>query len=103
MELQSEFQVLGQKIVVKTKEEAELAEMALEIVNRKVEELKNKATHLATHQVYILALVEVASDLVKDRKMIDNYRHELDVKCSYLLAELGQSEKPKNKSKVKAV
>ena len=103
MGAKKEFEVLGQKIVVRTQEEADLALHALEIVNKKIEALKEKTPHLAPHQLSVLALVEVAGDLVKDRKVMDDYRHELDQKCSYLLTALGNVEGHKNAKKSKAV
>ncbi len=100
---QREFHLLGQKIVVKTQEEAELAQHALEVANKKVEALKLAAPKLAPHQLAILALVEVAGDLVKDRKIMDDYRRDLDEKCSYLLIELNSNEHSKSNPKSKAV
>ena len=88
-----DFSLLGQKIVVKTEEEANLAEHAIQLANQKVQELRLRAPHLAPHQLSILALVEIAGDLVKDRKAMDDYRRELEVKCSYLLTELELSSK----------
>ena len=85
---QYEFNILGQKIVVKDQEAAELAEIAIKIVNEKISNIQSQKPLLSPQQVAILALLEVAGCLVQDRKSMDEYRHELDRKCSSLMTEL---------------
>ena len=87
---QHEFNILGQKIVIKNKEEAELATLAIKIVNEKVAEIQEKSPLLSPQQIATLALLEVAGNLVKDRKAIDEYRDELDRKCSSLMTEMSK-------------
>lgn len=87
-----DFQLLGQKIVVKTKEEADLAAMAIQIAHEKVNELKIKSPQLGPQALSVLALVEVAADLVLERKKMHEYREELDRKCTTLMTELSQVE-----------
>jgi cell division protein ZapA (FtsZ GTPase activity inhibitor) len=87
---QHEFNILGQKIVIKNKEEAELASLAIKIVNEKVAEIQEKSPLLGPQQIAVLALLEVAGSMVKDRKSIDEYREELDRKCSSLMTEMSK-------------
>ena len=87
-----EFNILGQNIVIKNKEEAELADVAFKIVNQKLQQIQNEKVLLGPIQVAVLALLEIAGDLVKDRKAMDDYRAELDLKCSALMNELNKSE-----------
>jgi cell division protein ZapA (FtsZ GTPase activity inhibitor) len=87
---QHEFNLLGQKIVIKNQEEAELATLAIKIVNEKVSEIQERNPMLGPQQISVLALLEVAGNLVKDRKSIDEYRHELDRKCSSLMTEMSK-------------
>jgi cell division protein ZapA (FtsZ GTPase activity inhibitor) len=87
---QQEFNLLGQKIVVKSSDEAELAKMAIQLVNQKVDELKEKNPLMGPQQIAVLALLEIAGSLVKDRQSIDEYRHELDRRCSMLMTEISK-------------
>jgi cell division protein ZapA (FtsZ GTPase activity inhibitor) len=83
-----EFNLLGQKIVIKDQNEAELASLAIDIVNEKIAEITREKPMMGPQQVAVLALMEVAGSLVKDRQMIDLYREELDRKCSSLMHEI---------------
>ena len=85
-----EFNILGQKVVIGNQAEAELASVALKLVNEKISEIQNERPLLGPSQVAVLALLEIAGSLVKDRKAIDHYREELDRKCSSLMAELNR-------------
>ena len=87
---QHEFNILGQKIVIKNQEEAELASLAVRIVNDKLAEIQEKSPLLGPQQIAVLALLEIAGNLVKDRHSIDEYRHELDRKCSSLMTEMSK-------------
>ena len=91
---QYEFNILGQKIVVKNQAEADLATLALKIVNEKVSEIQDKNPLLGPQQIAVLALLEVAGHMVKDRKSIDEYREELDRKCSLLMTEMAKLNRP---------
>ncbi|MBS1960320.1 MAG: cell division protein ZapA [Bdellovibrionales bacterium] len=88
--MEYKFEILGQKIVVKNKEEADLAEIAMKIVNQKVDDIKSKCPQWGPQQIAVLALLEVAGEMVKDRKSIDQYREELDKKCSSLMTEIAK-------------
>ena len=83
-----EFNLLGQKIVIKDQNEANLASLAIGIVNEKIAEITSEKPMLGPQQVAVLALMEVAGSLVKDRQMIDQYREELDRRCSSLMLEI---------------
>ena len=87
---QFEFNILGQKIVIKSAEEAALAEVAVKIVDEKLKVLQDAKPLLSPQQISILALLEIAGDLVKNRSLIDEYRRELDQKCSLLLQDLDE-------------
>ena len=89
--MEYQFEILGQKIVVADKEQADLAEIALKIVNQKVDEIKAKRPQWGPQQVSVLALLELAGEMVKDRKSIDQYRHELDKKCTTLMTEISKA------------
>ena len=89
-DFQNEFELLGQKIVVKTEEESILAKNAIALAKKKVQEIRTKNPQLVSHQLAVLALLEVSGDLVRDRKKMNRYREELDQKCSDLLANLAQ-------------
>ena len=90
-EKQFEFNILGQKIVIKNSEEAAVAEVAVGMVNEKLKRIQDSKPLLSPQQVSILALLEIAGDLVKDRSLIDQYRKELDQKCSDLLLDLNRT------------
>lgn len=85
-----EFNILGQKIVIKDSGEAELASVAIKIVNEKVNEIQSSKPLLGPQQVAVLALLEIAGNLVKDRHLIDQYREELDRKCTSLMKEISR-------------
>lgn len=89
------FEILGQKIVVANKEEADLAEIALKIVNQKVDAIKEKRPQWGPQQIAVLALLEIAGEMVKDRKSIDQYREILDKKCSTLMSEIAKVSSPR--------
>lgn len=86
-----EFNILGQKIVIKDSAEAAMAAVAIEIVNAKVSELQDAKPMLAPQQIAVLALLEIAGNLVKDRHLIDQYREELDRKCTSLMKEISRA------------
>ena len=87
-----ECNLLGQKIVIKdtekNRDERESAVQAIQIAKEKVLEIQTGKPNLNSQQIAVLALVEMACSLVKDRKMIDQYREELDRKCSSLMDEV---------------
>ena len=85
-----EFSILGQKVVIQNQTEADLASVALKLVNEKLAEIHASKPLLGPNQVAVLALLEIAGNLVKDRKSIDHYREELDKKCSHLMNELAR-------------
>ena len=85
-----EFNILGQKIVIKDKTEAELASVAINIVNDKIHEIQAAKPLLGPQQVAVLALLEIAGNMVKDRQNIDQYRDELDRKCTSLMREISK-------------
>lgn len=91
-----EYEILGQKIVITNPDEAELASYALRLVNEKVLEIKNQKPHLSPQQTAVLALLQLAGDLVKDRRSIDQYRRELDQRCSALMQEVSSVISAKN-------
>ena len=86
-----EFNLLGQKIVIKDQTEADLASLAIHIVNEKVAEIQAAKPMMGPQQIAVLALMEVAGNLVKDRQAIDQYRQELDRRCTSLMNELSTS------------
>jgi cell division protein ZapA (FtsZ GTPase activity inhibitor) len=83
-----EYEILGQKIVITNPQEAELASFALQIVNEKIEELKIEKPLLGPQQLAVLALLHIAGNMVKDRQSMDQYRRELDDRCSALMLEV---------------
>jgi len=85
-----EFSILGQKVVIQNQTEADLASVALKLVNEKLAEIQAAKPLLGPNQIAVLALLEIAGNLVKDRKSIDHYREELDKKCSHLMTELAR-------------
>ncbi len=85
--MEHQFEVLGQKIAVANQEQADLAKIALKIVNQKIDEIKSKRPHWGPQQIAVLALLEIAGEMVQDRKSIDLYRAELDKKCSQLMKQ----------------
>lgn len=88
--MEYKFEILGQKIVIADKEQADLAEIALKIVNQKVDDIRAKKPQLSPQQIATLALLEVAGEMVKDRKSIDQYREVLDKKCTSLMTEIAK-------------
>jgi hypothetical protein len=83
-----EFTILGQKVVIQDQAEADLAGVALKVVNERISAIQSAKPLLGPSQVAVLALLELAGNLVRDRKSIDTYREELDRKCTILMAEL---------------
>jgi hypothetical protein len=85
-----EFTILGQKVVIQDQAQADLATVALKEVNQRILEIQSAKPLLGPNQVAVLALLEIAGNLVRDRKSIDSYREELDRKCSILMTELSK-------------
>ncbi len=85
-----EFTILGQKVVIQDQAQADLATVALKVVNERISEIQSMRPLLGPSQVAVLALLEIAGNLVRDRKSIDSYREELDRKCSILMTELAR-------------
>ncbi|CAN5951489.1 unnamed protein product [Sphagnum jensenii] len=83
-----EFNILGQKIVIKDQAEAALASVAVQIVNEKLNEIQASKPLLGPQQIAVLALLEIAGNLVKDRAAMDQYRSELDQKCTSLMKDI---------------
>jgi cell division protein ZapA (FtsZ GTPase activity inhibitor) len=98
-----EFEILGQKIVISNPEEAELANFALQIVNEQILEMKTQHPNLSQQQTAVLALLNVAGKLVKDRRTMDEYRHELDQRCTALMTEVTQILTKKNGDRTEVV
>jgi cell division protein ZapA (FtsZ GTPase activity inhibitor) len=83
-----EFNIFGQKIVIKDQAEAELAAQAIQIVNEKIAEIQSSKPLMGPQQLSVLALLEIAGNLVKDREIINQYRVDLDRKCTTLLQQI---------------
>lgn len=83
-----EFHVLGQQVMISDPAQAKLAVQAFHLVHEKVEEIRSKRPLLGPTQISVLALMELAGNLVRERQEIDAYRTELDRKCSELMSEL---------------
>jgi cell division protein ZapA (FtsZ GTPase activity inhibitor) len=86
-----EFNLLGQKIVIKDQAEAELASIAIQFVNEKVSELQAQKPMMGPQQLAVLTLLEISGMLVKDRQTIDQYRNELDLRCNALMTEIASA------------
>jgi len=84
----SEHEILGQKIVITKPDEVELASFAIQLVNERVKAIQAAKPLLGPQQVAVLALLEIAGNLVKDRRSMDEYRRELDERCSALMLEV---------------
>jgi cell division protein ZapA (FtsZ GTPase activity inhibitor) len=93
-----EYEILGQKIVIANPDEQELASYALKLVNEKILEIRSHKPQLSSQQTAVLALLQLAGDLVKDRRSIDQYRHELDERCSALMQEVSSALSAKTSS-----
>jgi hypothetical protein len=85
-----EFSILGQKLVITDPAQVELAAHAVQIVHAKVEEIRAQKPLWGPQQISILALLEIAGSLVRERQSIDAYRKELDRRCSDLMSELSR-------------
>jgi cell division protein ZapA (FtsZ GTPase activity inhibitor) len=85
-----EYEILGQKIVISNSKEAELASFAIQIVNDKIKDLQLEKPLLGPQQLAVLALLHIAGDMVKDRRSMDEYRKQLDERCSVLMQEVSQ-------------
>lgn len=85
-----ELEILGQKIVMSNPAEAELASFAVQIVNEQIAKIQKEKPLLGPQQVAVLALLEIAGNQVKDRRSMDEYRRELDARCSALMMEVSQ-------------
>jgi len=85
-----EFSILGQKLVIADPDQAELASHAIQIVHAKVEEIRAQKPFWGPNQISVLALLEIAGNLVRERKSIDAYREELDRRCSDLMGVLSR-------------
>ncbi len=83
-----EFTVMGHKVVIQDPAEAELAALALGLVNETIDRIQSRQHGLTAPQITTLALLEIAGNLVKDRQAIDRYRSELDRKCTALMGEI---------------
>ena len=86
-----EYEILGQKIVISNHEEADLAFYALQIVNDNIKELQKEKPLLGPQQIAVLALLQIAGSMVKDRRSMDEYRQKLDDRCSALIQEVSQT------------
>lgn len=96
-----EYEILGQKIVISNPEEAELASYAIDIVDEKLKQIRDQKPNLSREQTAVLALLQIAGDLVKDRRTMDEYRYELDQRCTSLMTEVASilSRKDANQEK----
>jgi len=86
----SEYEILGQKIVISKSDELELAGFAIQLVNEKIKAIQSEKPLLGPQQTAVLALLEIAGSLVKDRRSMDEYRKQLDERCSALMLEVSQ-------------
>jgi cell division protein ZapA (FtsZ GTPase activity inhibitor) len=86
--LNQEFSILGQKIVIPDPAEAGTAREAFELVNAKIEELRSKKPLLGPAQLSVLALLELAGSMARDRRAFEAYRGELDRRVEKLMEEL---------------
>lgn len=87
----SEYEILGQKIVITNPEEMELANFALQLVNEKIREIQKEKPLIGPQQTAVLALLQIAGNLVKDRRSMDEYRRQLDERCSALMHEVSHA------------
>jgi cell division protein ZapA (FtsZ GTPase activity inhibitor) len=88
--MEYQFEILGQKIVVANQDEADLARIAMKIVQQKVDDIRAKKPQWGPQQLAVMALVDLAGEMVKDRKSMDQYREELDKRCSLLMTKVSK-------------
>ena len=83
-----EYEILGQKLTMTSGDDRELAEFAVQLVHQKIDEIQQNKPFMGPHQVAVLALLNLAGEMMQDRKTMDEYRRQLDERCATLMTEL---------------
>jgi cell division protein ZapA (FtsZ GTPase activity inhibitor) len=83
-----EFTLLGQKTVIRNPADTDRAAQAHALVQERVERIQKESPMTGPHQVAVLALLELAGELIRERDAIGEYRLMLDRKCAVLMDTL---------------
>ncbi|RME25166.1 MAG: cell division protein ZapA [Deltaproteobacteria bacterium] len=85
-----EVSILGQRLKIKTDEQPEYVRELARFVNDKMEEVKKKTRSVSTHSVAMLAALNIADELFKERKHHSRLKAELKERMAKVLKMVRQ-------------
>jgi cell division protein ZapA len=95
-----EIKVFGQTFSVKTDAEEEYIQKVAQYVNEKTEEILRKTKSVSTLNVAILAALNIADDLLKEKEQRKAFLREVEVKSKDLVEKINTRMVGKEAKKV---
>ena len=86
-----EVSILGQRLRVRTDEQPEYIEELARFVNEKMEEVKRKTRSVSTHSLAMLAALNIADELFKEKKHNSRLKSELKERMAKVLKMVRQA------------
>ena len=79
-----ELKFMGQTMFLKPEGDPEIMDQALETVRRRLADAEKRASGVSSHQVAILALLDLAEEYVRAKKRIDQFQEKIREKSGKL-------------------
>ena len=83
-----EIRLLGQKIPLKTSGDSETTQEVVELVAELLDKVEKRSKTLASHQVALLALLELAEEYIQAKKRLTEFQKKIHVKSGELFHKI---------------
>ena len=80
-----ELDFLGQKITLKSEGDPEIMKEAVEIAGLRLKDVARRAPGVASHQVALLALLDVAEEYVRSKRRAFDHKKKLERRAQDLI------------------
>lgn len=80
-----EVRLLGQRMVVKSQEDPALVQEVVEFASQRIKEAEKRANGAASHQIALLALLDLSEEYLKARRRALEHKQEINDKSLELL------------------
>jgi len=83
-------ELLGQKFTLKSDDEEEYLRDLAKFVNRKLNEIKKATGRVDTGQIALLAALDIADDLFRERERTKDVKRDVDARAQKLLCAIDE-------------
>ena len=80
-----EVQLLGQRVALKSQENPEFVQEVVDLVTLKLQQAERRVKGSAAHQVALLALMDLAEEFLKAKRLVVDHQNKINEKSEELL------------------